>query len=177
MGESHTTSIQYSNIDLKIEKWKEFELQGLFEIKYGVNLKLINLTQSTGSQAINFVSRTSGNNGVVAKVLPVEGIEPQEAGLISVASGGSVLSTFYQDEPFYSGRDLYILKEKVPMSKLTKLFLCTVLEKNAYRYAYGRQANKTLKNIIVKVSVDSKGVIDDKYITNFMSKLQYSDMI
>ena len=53
------------------------------------------------------------------------------------------------------------------MSKLTKLFLCTVLEKNAYRYAYGRQANKTLKNIIVKVSVDSKGVIDDKYITNF----------
>ena len=177
MGESHTTSIQYSNIDLKIEKWKEFELQELFEIKYGVNLKLINLTQSTGSQAINFVSRTSGNNGVVAKVLPVEGIERQEAGLISVASGGSVLSTFYQDEPFYSGRDLYILKEKVPMSKLTKLFLCTVLEKNAYRYAYGRQANKTLKNIIVKVSVDSKGVIDDKYITNFMSKLQYSDMI
>ena len=132
---------------MKIEKWKEFELQELFEIKYGVNLELINLTQSTGSQAINFVSRTSGNNGVVAKVLPVEGIEPQEAGLISVASGGSVLSTFYQDEPFYSGRDLYILKEKVPMSKLTKLFLCTVLKKNAYRYAYGRQANKTLKNI------------------------------
>ena len=94
-----------------------------------------------------------------------------------MASGGSVLSTFYQDEPFYSGRDLYILKEKVPMSKLTKLFLCIVLKKNAYRYAYGRQANKTLKNIIVKVPVDSKGVIDDKYITNFMSKLQYSDMI
>lgn len=45
--------------------------------------------------AINFVARTESNNGVSARVKPVEGKEPQPAGLITCAGGGSVLSTFF----------------------------------------------------------------------------------
>lgn len=59
--------------------------------------------------AINFVARTESNNGVSARVKPVEGKEPQPVGLITCASVGSVLFAFLQEEPLYSGRDLCLL--------------------------------------------------------------------
>ena len=119
----------------------------LFDIKYGINLELDALEQSDDADAINFVARTAENNGVVAKVKPIPGKEPQPAGILTCAGGGSVLSTFVQDKPFYSGRDLYLLIPKKEMSLEEKLFYCHAIKMNAYRYSYGRQANRTLKNI------------------------------
>jgi len=119
----------------------------LFDIKYGINLELDSLEQSDDADAINFVARTAENNGIVARVKRIPGKEPQPAGILTCAGGGSVLSTFVQDKPFYSGRDLYLLIPKKEMSLEEKLFYCHVIKMNAYRYSYGRQANKTLKNI------------------------------
>lgn len=119
----------------------------LFDIKYGINLELDSLEQSDDAEAINFVARTAENNGVVARVKRIPGKEPQPAGILTCAGGGSVLSTFVQDKPFYSGRDLYLLIPKKEMSLEEKLFYCHAIKMNAYRYSYGRQANRTLKNI------------------------------
>lgn len=123
------------------------KLKELFYINYGVNLDLSNCTISDDKDAINFVSRTSENNGVSCKVKPIEGVIPQAAGTLSCAAGGSVLSTFVQNKPYYSGRDLYVLTPKEKMSLNEKLFWCTAIQKNAYRYSYGRQANKTLGDL------------------------------
>lgn len=124
-------------------------LDKLFAVKYGVNLELnsLEVVSDDDRSGVNFVGRTSANNGVVARVRRVEGIEPQAAGLLSCAGGGSVLSTFVQSEPFYSGRDLYVLTPKQNMSLQEKLFYCMCIQANAYRYNYGRQANKTLREI------------------------------
>ena len=119
----------------------------LFDIKYGINLELDGLERSGADDAVNFVARTSENNGVVARVKPIAGKEPQPAGILTCAGGGSVLSTFVQDKPFYSGRDLYLLIPKQEMTLEEKLFYCHAIKMNAYRYSYGRQANKTLKDI------------------------------
>lgn len=119
----------------------------LFDIKYGINLELDGLERSDADDAVNFVARTSENNGVVARVKPIAGKEPQPAGILTCAGGGSVLSTFVQDKPFYSGRDLYLLIPKQEMTLEEKLFYCHAIKMNAYRYSYGRQANKTLKDI------------------------------
>ena len=123
------------------------ELQEIFEIYYGVNLELNKLKKS--DDGINFVSRTSKNNGVSAKVALIPGITPIPAGMLTVAGGGSVLETFLQTEPFYSGRDLYYLKAKVELSEAQKLFYCVCIKANQFKYSYGRQANRTLKNILV----------------------------
>jgi hypothetical protein len=117
----------------------------LFELKYGINFELNSC--ELDSAGINFVGRTSENNGVVARVKMIKGKNPQDAGLLTCAGSGSVLSTFVQREPFYSGRDLYILKPKFEMKLEEKLFYCHCIKMNAYRYGYGRQANKTLKDI------------------------------
>lgn len=136
-------------MNLNIKEWKKFLLKDLFIIKYGVNLDLNKCEEvyDENEYGVNFVSRTSINNGVSARVKRIKDIEPQEAGLITIAGGGSVLSTFLQKDVFYSGRDLYILKCKKDVSDEVKLFLITIIEKNKYKYSYGRQANKTLPYI------------------------------
>ena len=122
-------------------------LDRLFDVVYGVNLELNKLVQD--ENGINFVSRTAKNNGVSAKVKPLSSIEPIKGDVLSVAGGGSVLETFLQTEPFYSGRDLYYLKPKFNFSKAILLFYCVFIRANMYRYNYGRQANRTLKLLIL----------------------------
>lgn len=71
------------------------------------------------------------------------------AGAISVALSGSVLSSFYQDEPFYTAFHITCLYPKQKLSKEQMIYYALLIEQNKYRYSFGRQANKTLKNILV----------------------------
>lgn len=117
----------------------------LFQVSYGVNLELNAMTLDPSG--INFVSRTAKNNGVSGKVAQIPNVAPLPAGTITVAGGGSVMESFLQPEPYYSGRDLYCLTPKIPMSDAQKLYYCVCLRANRYRYNYGRQANRTLKDL------------------------------
>ena len=123
------------------------ELQEIFEVKYGVNLELNKLKKTLNG--INFVSRTAKNNGVSAIVESLDKIKPIDAGVITVSGGGSVLEAFLQPKPFYSGRDLYYLIPKVDLSDAQKIYYCSCIRANKYKYSYGRQANRTLKNLLV----------------------------
>ncbi|MBT9485524.1 restriction endonuclease subunit S [Sediminibacterium sp.] len=118
-----------------------------FDVIYGVNLELSNL--ELDESGINFVSRTAKNNGVSAKVAVLPEVEPNPANTISVSGGGSVMESFFQKEPYYSGRDLFYLMPKIKLSEKKILFYCMCLRANKYRYSYGRQANKTLGEILI----------------------------
>lgn len=164
---------------LGVESWKAFQVNELFEVKYGINMELNTCieAESNDTDAINFVARIESNNGVSARVKPVYGKDPQPAGLITCAGGGSVLSTFLQEEPFYSGRDLYLLIPLFPMSKLAKLFCITVLKANKYRYSYGRQANITLPYLELMLPANAEGEPDFGFMENYMKSLPYGDRI
>ena len=101
------------------------------------------------NRGIPFVSRTSNNNGVVAHVARIADIEPNPPHTLSLAGGGSVLSCFYQDEEYYSGRDLFILSPKQTMTKNEMLLYSYIITANKYKYNYGRQANKTFRDLIL----------------------------
>jgi len=122
------------------------KVKDLFELHQGNGFELmhIGVTEKTN---INFVSRTSQNNGVVAQVEKVETTSPFQAGSITVALGGSVLSAFVQLKPFYTAFHIMVLEPKCDMTLAEKLYYCMCIKANAYRYSYGRQANKTLKDI------------------------------
>ena len=162
-----------------VTKWKTFKVEDIFEVKYGINMELnaCIIAEADDEDAINFVARTEENNGISAKVKPVEGKTPQPAGTITCAGGGSVLSTFLQPEPFYSGRDLYLLIPKEKMSDYTKLFCITVLKANKYRYSYGRQANVTLPHLELMLPVDEEGKPDYLFMESYMKALPYGDRI
>lgn len=119
----------------------------IFDVQLGTNLELVRLTKQ--SDGVNFVSRTAKNNGVAARVAPVPSVPPTPGGVLSVAGGGSVLETFVQFEPFYSGRDLFFLRPKLPMSAEELMFYAACIRANQSRYSYGRQANRTLKDLFI----------------------------
>jgi hypothetical protein len=128
---------------------KSTKVKDLFTVKHGVNLELMHCetAQASDSDSINFVARTGENNGVVACVKRIDGISPHPAGTISCAAHGSVMSSFVQMKPYYSGRALYVLTPKYEMTLQEKLYHCMCLKANAYRYNYGRSAEKTLRDI------------------------------
>lgn len=132
-------------------------LSEIFDIKNGTSLELLNCDPS--SNGIAFISRTSANNGLVARIHEVE-IPPLAKHCITVALGGSVLSSFYQPEPFYTSFHIQCLYPKHLLSENEMLCYCTAIEANKYRYNYGRQANKTLKNIKVPTvnSIRERGI-------------------
>ncbi|OHA57512.1 MAG: hypothetical protein A2114_00090 [Candidatus Vogelbacteria bacterium GWA1_51_14] len=134
------------------------KLSNLFEIKYGVNLELINLeeTQAISDESVCFVSRTESNNGVSAFVKKQDGVMPIPGNTLTVAVGGSVLSTFLQPYNYYSGRDLYFLTPKKDMTERELIYYSICLKRNKYKYNYGRQANKTLKDILVPEDVPER---------------------
>ena len=136
----------------------------IFDIWYGVNLELVNCDET--ENGIPFVSRQSTNNGISAYVKPVD-VTPNPAHTLSIAGGGSVLSTFYHDYEYYSGRDVYIAKPKQKLSKEQMLYYAYVIEQNKYRYNYGRQANKTLRNILVPDIDELPIYINDISIINY----------
>ncbi|WP_314042301.1 restriction endonuclease subunit S [Kingella denitrificans] len=128
---------------------KLLKVKDLFEVVYGVNLDLNKLeeVEPTAKNAIRYVGRSDKNNGITAFVLKSEEYSPNPAMTISVAGGGSVMSSFLQEEEYYSGRDLFFLKPRTEMTKAELLFYCTVLRMNKFKFSYGRQANKTLENL------------------------------
>ena len=124
------------------------ELSSLFDVRYGHSLELNALTIASSKDGVAFVSRQMGHNGISAYVASVDDLEPAPAGDITCALGGNgVLTTYIQEEQFYCGRDVAILRPKVEMTKQQMLYYCLCIKSNRFRYNYGRQANKTLATL------------------------------
>lgn len=125
------------------------KLKELFEIHTGNNLELIDcdLAKNSVKDAIDFVARSSRDNGIIAKVKKRPDIPVQPAGTLTVALSGSVLSTFLQNKAYYTGRDVRVLIPKKSMSLKKKLFYAMCISANSCRYSFGRQANKTLAEL------------------------------
>jgi len=150
------------------------KLSNLFEIRYGTSEELVNMNEFSHREnsSICFVSRTENNNGVSAFVEKKSDLVPIAANTLSVAVGGSVLSTFLQPYEYYTGFHVLILSPKVQMSERELIYYSICLKKNKYKYNYGRQANKTLKDILVPETVPEKfknlevNKLDTKYLSD-----------
>jgi hypothetical protein len=121
----------------------------LFVLTYGHSLELNRLDQSTASDAINFVGRAARNNGVTARVAPIRGLAPAPAGTITVAlngQGGAGVA-FLQPRPYYCGFHVMILTPRKPMTEQEKLWWVMCITANRFRFGFGRQANRTLKDL------------------------------
>lgn len=122
----------------------------IFDVRYGHSLELNALKPSSPKEGVAFVSRQMGHNGISAYVERIEDIAPAPAGDISCALGGNgVLTTYIQEAEFYCGRDVAILRPKVPLTKQQAVFYCLCIRSNRFRYSYGRQANRTLSKLSI----------------------------
>lgn len=130
------------------------ELENLFDVTYG-NKFDANKMKFISEGDINFISRTSRNNGCVGTVKMYKNIDPYNPGLITVSLGGSyLLSSFLQPKSFYTAQNVAVLSPKTEMTINDKIFYCKCISMNRFKYsAFGREANKTLKTLEVPKEV------------------------
>ena len=149
------------------------KVSGLFNLQYGNGLELVSLKRDDGG--INFVSRTSKSNGVSTKVKQLPNLIPFSSGLITVALSGNPLESFLQLSPFYTAFHIMVLTPNTPMTTEEKLFYCYCVRLNKYKYSFGRQANSTLKDLLVPSIEDMpewvKGFSVKKYTMQLLSSL------
>lgn len=153
---------------LNTEKWEEFKLKDLFEIKMGN--KFDKNKMSMDNPTVNFVTRIGYNNGVDEKVDLVDGVEPYQAGLMTVSLGGSLGESFVQYEPFYTAQNVAVLSpRKKDMSRACMMFVSALIkyESKVKYYAFGRELNSHINRdfslmLPVKRNVKGMAIIDKK---------------
>ncbi|WOD16965.1 restriction endonuclease subunit S [Paraburkholderia kirstenboschensis] len=141
----------------------------LFTLDYGHSLELNRLEQSTAPGAVNFVGRAARNNGVTARVSPITGLVPAAAGTISVALGGQGGAgvAFLQPSSYYCGRDVMVLTPRNPMTEQEKLWWVMCITANRFRFGFGRQANRTLKDLALPDLIDRPEWADSTNVSKF----------
>lgn len=108
---------------------------------------LVYSEQIPDKNGINFVSSSGKNNGIVGRVKSNSKNKLYKKGSITVPLKGSVMMAFVQPEDFYVAHQIAVLTPKKLMSLQLKQYYCLCFRKNSYRFSYGRQADRSLKNI------------------------------
>jgi len=121
------------------------KLDSLFNVEYPPTL--IFSQQIKDPNGINFVSSSGKNNGVVTRVKHNPDNKLFMMGSITVPLKGSVLRAFVQPEDFYVAHQIAVLTPIQSMTLAEKLYYCLCIRQNVYRYNYGRQADRSLRNI------------------------------
>lgn len=124
-------------------------LDDVFLIEHGCDLALNQMTATNNPDDIPFISRTEKNNGISDYVLYEPNIQIKPRHSLTVALGGTVLETFYQEREFYTGYHIAVLIPKQEMTKEQLLFYALCISQNRFKYSFGRQANKTLKDLVI----------------------------
>ena len=127
-------------------------LDSLFIVEHGSKLDLNKMDKcpADADDAVLFIGRSGERNGFSAFVKEMLEPTPYQSGQITVALGGSALSSFVQARPFYTAQNIDVLTPRTSMTLDVKLYYCLCIEANRFRYStYGREANRTLKRLLV----------------------------
>lgn len=153
--------------DLNDSGWDSFFLDALFDVKKGKRLTKENMEEGLTP----FIGAIDSNNGYRDFIAQ----EPIHLGnTITVNYNGSVAKAFYQPLPFWASDDVNVLYPKFNMNIYVALFITTVIEREKYRFNYGRKWHKDRmeKSAINLPSINGKP--DFLFMENYIKSLSYS---
>ena len=166
-------------MNLNTDKWKSFYLKDIYDIQMGNGFDKNKMDED--NPEVNLVSRQSYNNGVDVKVALIAGVKPFDAGLVTVALGGSYLgSCFVQEEPFYTAQNVAVMKPKYKeMSIAVNNFISGLVryESSVKYYAFGRELNTHIRtDFDVKLPVDSNNNPDWQFMEDYIKSLHHKPL-
>lgn len=161
--------------------WKWFRYDEIFDIKHGFYNKK---PEDNPEGDIPFIGATDSNNGVTSHS-DLETIEATSktgdennaplsekifSNCIAVTNNGSVGYAYYQAKPFTCTHDvnpLYLKGHEI--NPYIALFLCTIIEKERFRWAYGRKWRPIrMPSSLIKLPVTPEGTPDWQYMETFV---------
>ena len=156
-----------------VKDWGVFCLGKLFSQIYKaephVKTDLVGCSPKSES-AIAFITRTENNNGCDCFVEnnEISGIEKGNAIII----GDTTSTFFYQGQSFIAGDHIVVCRADW-INYRTALFLKTVLEKDRYRYNYGRPFKMDLiKTMQIKLPKTQSEEPDWQYMSDFIAEIE-----
>ncbi len=123
------------------------KIDDIFNVEYPRTLVFSNMILNPNG--INFVSSRGENNGVVAKVQRSLEFKEYPPNVITVPLKGTVLMAYLQVEPCYVAHQIAVLSAKKALTENQLLYYCLCIRQNQYRYNYGRQADNTLRRLMI----------------------------
>lgn len=185
---STTKSILNKRLNLNTESWKWFRYDEIFEIKKGFYNKK---PDEVLNGEIPFIGATDSNNGITSlhDIETIEkssktGEEPNASidekifkpNCITVSNNGSIGYAFYQTKPFTCTHDVNPLYLKNhTLNQYIALFLCSLIELEQYRWAYGRKWRPArMPKSKIKLPVDADGQPDWQFMEGYIKGLPYS---
>lgn len=129
------------------------------------------------NDSIPYITRTDENNGCkfyVRKTNEIKGIEKGNA----ITIGDTTSTIYYQEKDFICGDHIVILRSSF-FNKYTGLFIVTLLNKERFRYNYGRAFNKDIiENTVIQLPVKpNTETVDWQFIEEYIKNLPYSKNI
>ena len=164
--------------DLKTDTWKEYKLGSLFTEIYKATPHTkgeIQVVEVSTNNTIRFITRTDEDNGCdcYTNLNDFEEIEKGNALII----GDTTATCFYQENAFVTGDHIVVCRADW-LDKYTGLFIKTILEKDRYKYSYGRAFKMDLiKKTIIKLPCKNDGNPNWDFIRTYIKSLPYGDRI
>ncbi|MBC3879461.1 N-6 DNA methylase [Undibacterium sp. FT79W] len=157
------------SIPLNIENWREFSLTDLFTFSRGSRLT----KEDRIAGKLPLVTAGESDLGVKDFILNEDQKIFKEAITVDM-----FCNTFTHVSEFCCDDNVIALKAKSDMSKYAMLFINTVIQKDKYRYQYGRQYRQ--KNLIkhkIVLPVNPSGEPDWSFMESYIKALPYADRI
>ena len=156
-----------------MRNWIHFKLVDIFSIENPDGEMLIDTIKGDTP----CVTCSDMNNGVSCFVKSEKKIK---GNVITVSTNGTPSSSYYQKDDFTSPRgSVIILREKIGgiMNVYIGLFIATLINKEKYKFNYGRKGENRMKNIMIKLPVTSKGKPNWRFMEDYIKSLRYSEIL
>ncbi|SJZ63204.1 restriction endonuclease subunit S [Mycoplasmopsis verecunda] len=164
---------------LNTDLWKYFKIKDLFTIKTGKDLIYSDIDIDPNKQFFNIISHSTENNGVITQANKLENYDLQQGDTLSLSHIG-VLWAFLQYKEYYLGTRTKSLIPKFKSNRYILLFIAVMINKESYRFSYGRVGRDKIPNLKIKLPAtikNGKVLPDFQYMDNFIKSLPYSKYI
>ena len=165
--------------NLARDRFAEFVFGDLIDDIYkGKAINKGELTKADGNDVgIRYITRTAEDNGceLIAQrdYIQKEFIEAGNA----ISIGDTTATCFYQNEEFIVGDHMVVVRANW-LNKYRGLYITTLLNKEQYKYSYGRAfVMDKIKNTVLYLPSTPEGEPDWQYMEDYIKSLPYGDRI
>lgn len=164
-----TAPQKQEQMKLNTEEWKWFKYTDLFRIS-GSKTTPIDELENYGNGVFPYVTTQAVNNGVEGYY----NYSTEKGGVLTVDS--AVLGfCSYQENDFSASDHVEVLTPLFEMNRYIAIFLVTLINKEQYRYSYGRKCSQIkLRNSKIKLPATPSGEPDWQFMEDYIKSLPYS---
>ena len=170
-SEKTSRSISNERIDLSLKDWLYFEMQLLFQLSGSKTTSLPELGEY-GQGTFPYVTTQATNNGIGG----FYDYYTEEGNVLTVDSA-VIGYCSYQPFNFSASDHVEKLTPLFEMNKYVAEFLVTIINKEQYRFNYGRKASqKRLKDLMIKLP-SKNSQPDFEFMENYIKSLPFSSSL